>query len=291
MFNTTVNLSAAVGLPLWYQYQMCAVAPYGFVFYYGVKVFNLVVGTPCNGLVIWQIVAKKSDSCTSDVFILNLAVLDVYFCLMTPGELLNTLLLDDTRIWYLQRFSYGVKDAGVLFLVCVCVDRHMAVVHPVLFASIRNNKIRTGVSMAAWAAIIAYALTKCVLGSMSVNGVFTAVVLVALAVMVLCNVSVIWVLRRSVAGQEAMHPAKKKALKTVLVVLAIIVVNYLPPVLMPFAPYYTLMEFRCQIRISVYSIMDLSCSVEPLLYVTKMECMGGWGCRCCVARTPHRVEV
>ncbi|XP_077381442.1 P2Y purinoceptor 1 [Festucalex cinctus] len=286
-----MNSSGAVGPPLWYQYQMCAVAPYGFVFYYGVKVLNLLVGAPCNGLVIWQIGAKKSDACTSDVFILNLAILDAYFCLMMPTELLNSLLLDDVRIWYLQRFSYGVKDAGVLFLVCVCVDRHTAVVHPMLFASIRDNKIRTGISVAAWAVIAAYALAKCILGSMSVNGVFSGVVLFALAVMVLCNISVIWVLRRSVAGKEAMHPAKKKALKMVLIVLAIIVVNYLPPVLMPFAPYYSLMEFRCQIRICVYSIMDLSCSVEPLLYITKMECAGGRGCGCCVARTPHRVDV
>ncbi|XP_061685873.1 G-protein coupled receptor 4-like [Syngnathoides biaculeatus] len=291
MFNTTANFSDAFGLPLWYQYQMCASAPYGFVFYYGVKVFNLAVGAPCNGLVIWQIAAKKGDACTSDAFILNLAVLDAFFCLMVPAELLNTLLLDDGRIWYLQRFSYGVKDAGVLFLVCVCVDRHMAVVHPVLFARVRSNKFRMGVSAGVWAAIAAYALAKCVLGSMRVNGVFSGVVLFALAVMVLCNASVVWVLRRSVGGKEAMHPAKKKALKMVLVALAIIVVNYLPPVLMPFAPYYTRMEFRCQIRISVYSIMDLSCSVEPLLYVTKTECVGGWCCRRCVARTPPPVEV
>ncbi|XP_061130707.1 P2Y purinoceptor 1-like [Syngnathus typhle] len=286
-----MNSSGPFASPLWYQYQMCAVAPYGFVFYYGVKVFNLVVGTPCNGLVIWQIAAKKSDACTSDVFIISLAVLDAYFCLMVPTELLNSLLLDDARIWYLQRFSYGVKDLGVLFLVCVCVDRHMAVVHPVLFASNQNNKIRTGISVATWAVIMPYALAKCILGSRSVNGVFSCVVLFAFAVMVLCNISVIWVLRRSVAGKEVMHPAKKRALKMVLTVLAIIVVNYLPPVLMPFASYYSLMEFTCQIRISVYSIMDLSCSVEPLLYITKMECVGGRGCGCCVARTPHCINV
>ncbi|XP_051940477.1 G-protein coupled receptor 35-like isoform X1 [Hippocampus zosterae] len=284
-----MNLSGAFAPPLWYQYQMCAVAPYGFVFYYGIKVFNLVVGAPCNGLVIWQIAAKKSNPCTSDVFILNLAILDAYFCLMMPTELLNSLLLDDARIWYLQRFSYGVKDAGVLFLVCVCLDRYMAVVHPMLFASIRDHKIRTGICLVAWAVITAYALAKCILGSMSVNGVFSGVVLFALAIMVLCNISVIWVLRRSVAGKEVMHPAKKKALKMVLIALAIIVINYLPPVLMPFAPYYSMMQFQCQIRISVYSIMDLSCSVEPLLFVTKMECVGGRGCGCCVVSAPHRV--
>lgn len=128
MFNSTGSLStshhmnstSSAGLrrlPLWYQYPLCAGTPYGFVFYYGVKMFNLAVGAPCNVLVIWQIAAKKYDTSTSDVFIFSLAVLDAYFCLMTPVDMLNHLLLDDSRIWYFQRFAYGVKDLAVLFLV------------------------------------------------------------------------------------------------------------------------------------------------------------------------------
>lgn len=127
MFNTTLSLNTShmnstcpAGLrrlPPWYQYPLCAVAPYGFVFYYGVKVFNLAVGTACNFLVIWQIATKKSDTSTSDIFIFNLAILDAYFCLMTPIEIVNHLLLDDSQIWYFQRFAYGVKDLAVLFLV------------------------------------------------------------------------------------------------------------------------------------------------------------------------------
>lgn len=128
MSNTTLNLTADLhlnsttrgppsGPPPWYQFYICAVAPYGFIFYHGVKVFNLAVGTPCNILVLWQIASKKSDVSTSDIFILNLAILDAYFCLMSPIDLVNRLLLGDNRIWYFQRFAYGVKDAAPLFLV------------------------------------------------------------------------------------------------------------------------------------------------------------------------------
>lgn len=122
MFNTTLYVNSTTpsgprGPPPWYQFPVCAVAPYGFIFYFGVKVFNLAVGTPCNFLVIWNIVDKKSDASTSDVFIFNLAILDAYFCLMTPIEMVNRLLLDDSRIWYFQRFAYGIKDTAPLFLV------------------------------------------------------------------------------------------------------------------------------------------------------------------------------
>ncbi|XP_026215401.1 P2Y purinoceptor 1-like [Anabas testudineus] len=273
----------------WYEFPECAVAPYAFVFYYVVKVLNLAVGTPCNVLVMWQIATKKTDTSTSDIFIFNLALLDAYFCVMTPVEMVNRILLDDSRIWYFQRFAYGIKDVAPLFLMCICLDRYVAVVHPVLFTGIRDNKIRIGISIVVWGLIVAHGLTKSVLGVMSVNEVFSGVTLFAFIVMVFCNIAIIWVLRRSVAGKEVMHPVKKKAFRMVLIILAIIVASYLPVALMPFVSYYSFVVFQCQIAISVFSIMDLSCSIEPLLYITKMDHVSGSCCGRSFSKMPHDV--
>ncbi|XP_028316936.1 lysophosphatidic acid receptor 4 [Gouania willdenowi] len=269
----------------WYQLVECAVAPYGFVFYYGVKVLNLVLGTPSNISVIWQIASKKKDASTSDTFIFNLAMLDAFFCLMTPIDLVNNLLVHKYHIWYLIRFAYGMKDLAPLFLVCICLDRYMAVVHPVQFSGIRDNSIRLGTSGLVWIPILAFGLTKSILGHSSVaNIIFSSVILFAFAVMLFCNISIIWALRRSVRGKETMHPVKKKAFKMVLINLAIIVVNYLPPVaLLPFASYYSFVAFNCKIKPSVFAIMDLSCSIEPLLYISKMEHMDF--CQHCFSKT------
>lgn len=174
--------------------------------------------------------------------------------------------------------------------MCICLDRYTAVVHPVLFSGIRDNQSRTGISVVVWGLILAYAVSKCILGAKSLNSVFSGVILFTFAVMVFCNISVMWVLRRAVAGNGVRHPVKQKAFKMVLTILGIIVVNYLPPVaLMPFASYYTFVEFNCQIRISVFSLMDLSCSIEPLLYLTKMEFMGGRCCRCSFSKKTQDV--
>ncbi|KAJ8001659.1 hypothetical protein DPEC_G00171760 [Dallia pectoralis] len=281
--------------PPWYQYHMCSVAPYAFVFYFGVKVFNLAIGTPCNILVLKQLAVRKSDSSTSDIFIFNLAILDAYFCLMGPIDIFNRLVLNDQRVWYFQRFAYGLKDTAPLFLVCICLDRYIAVVHPVLFTGIRDNKIRIVVSVSTWGLIVAYGLTKSILGVMSVNEVFSGLILFSFALMIYCNLSIIWVLRRSVAGKEVMHPVKKKAFKMVLVILGIIIVNYLPPVaLVPFFSYYTFVQFQCQVTISVFSLMDLSCSIEPLLYITKMDrpaCLPGWCSRGVTSTKSFKVDV
>ncbi|KAF6720132.1 G-protein coupled receptor 4 [Oryzias melastigma] len=228
MFNSTNSTNLKAPLP-WFEHPECAVAPYGFVFYFGVKVFNFAMGAPCNILVIWQITTRKNDASTSDIFILNLALLDAYFSLMTPLDMVNRLVLHDNRIFYFIRFAYGMKDVGPLFLVCICVDRYMAVVHPVIFSTYRDSMARICVSVLAWGLILAHAFTKSILGPLSVSDIFSGVILFAFAVMVYCNISIIWVLRRSVAGKEVMHPVKKKAFKIVLINLGIIVVNYLPP--------------------------------------------------------------
>ncbi|KAL1005634.1 hypothetical protein UPYG_G00061640 [Umbra pygmaea] len=273
--------------PPWYLHPECSVAPYAFVFYFGVKVFNLAIGTPCNILVMWQIARRKSDSSTSDIFIFNLAVLDAYFCLMGPIDIINRLVLNDQGIWYFDRFAYGLKDTAPLFLVCICLDRYVAVVHPVLFKGVRNNKIRIGVSVLTWALILTYGLNKSFIGVK--YEVFSGLILFSFVLMIYCNLCIIWILRRSVIGKEVMHPVKKKAFKMVMVILGIIFFNYLPPVaLVPFYTYYTFVQFRCHVTTSVYSIMDLSSSIEPLLYITKMDrpsCLPDW---CCGKRSSNK---
>lgn len=278
--------------PLWYQYNECAVAPYAFIFYFTVKIFNLALGLPTNMLVMWRMATCKSEGSTSDVFIFNLAALDAFFCLMTPVELLNRLYLDHWGVWYLQRFAYGVKDMAPLFLTCICLDRYVAVVHPIVFTNIRDNRIRAGISTLVWALLLAYSLTKSILGVLSVTEVFSGLILSAFFIMVFCNVSILWVLRRSVAGKEVMNPVKKKAFKMVLILLAIIIVNYLPPVaLMPFAFTYTFVQLNCQISVSVFSIMDLSSTIEPILYISKMDGLNICSCLKGPAKKPVSVSV
>ncbi len=160
MSNTSaLSLNSSVSgwrRPLWYQYEVCAEAPHWFIFYFGVKVLNLVAGFPMNALVLWQILRKKSEGSTSDVFIFNLSILDAYFGLMTPVDMANRLYFNDASVWYSQRFAYGLKDVTPLFLTCICLDRYIAVVHPILFTGIRDTRIRIGVSVLVWGLILAY---------------------------------------------------------------------------------------------------------------------------------------
>uniref|UniRef100_A0AAV2LMW7 G-protein coupled receptors family 1 profile domain-containing protein n=1 Tax=Knipowitschia caucasica TaxID=637954 RepID=A0AAV2LMW7_KNICA len=184
-------LNASSSGLLWYLYPVCAASPYAFVFYYGAKVLNLVVGTPCNVLVVWHIVSRKSDSSTSDVFILNLAILDTYFCLMTPIDLVNRLVIGSGHIWYFLRFSYGVKDSAPLFLSCA-----------------RQPSACGGGVCGVWGLVLGYGVAKSLVQTIQVQyELFSAIILLAFCIMLFSNISILCVLRRSVAGKvTTKHP-------------------------------------------------------------------------------------
>ncbi|XP_023670238.2 hydroxycarboxylic acid receptor 2 [Paramormyrops kingsleyae] len=277
---------------LWYQFDVCKSEPYGFVFYFFVKVLNMVVGIPANVMVMWHVTKKRADPSTSDIFIFNMALLDAFFSLVTPIELVNRLLLGDDRIWYFQRLAYGIKDVTPLFLTCVCLDRYVAVVHPIVFSRVKDNRIRIALSSFVWTLILAYALSKSIVNDNTINEVFAGLILSAFSIMVFCNISIIWVLRRSVIGKEEMHPTKKRAFRMVMIALAIIVALYLPPVaLFPFSRFYSFVAFNCKISVVVFAIMDLSCSIEPLLYISKMTFLDIRGCTCCQSLSKNPIHV
>lgn len=168
---------------------------------------------------------------------------------------------------YVLRFFYGVKDTSPLFLSCICLDRYMAVLHPITFTVLKDQ--RTVLTAATWLVVLVYAAAKCVGDIPNFEKVFTVLILAAFAFMAFCNVSILWALARS-GNRDDMHPVKKRAFKMVLIIQAIIVFNYFPPVaLFPFRAYFTEDVFRCYIHYLAFGLMDFSSSIQPVLYLSK----------------------
>ncbi|PWA15524.1 hypothetical protein CCH79_00014698 [Gambusia affinis] len=103
--------------------------------------------------------------------------------------------------------------------------------------------------------------------------VFTGEILAAFTWMVVCNASILWVLKKSRGvGKDEMHPMKKKAFKMVLSILCIIVFNYLPLVaLFPFEDHYTPDVFRCYVQPVGYAFLNISSTIQPLVYLSRLE--------------------
>ncbi|XP_039636316.1 proteinase-activated receptor 3 [Perca fluviatilis] len=251
-------------------YECCQDMPAVIIWYLGLQFINMFLGIPANLMVLWLIHKNKGDSSTSDIFILHLAILDTLFCLIPPLELANIVFLTTTSTWYVLRFFYGIKDYSPLFLSCICLDRYMAVVHPITFTELKDRHHRAVLAIIVWLIILAYATAKCVGNIKNFDKAFTVMILAAFAFMVFCNIAILWVLRQSGPGRDEMHPVKKRAFKMVLIILAIIVFNYFPPVaLFPFKSYFSPDVFLCYIHYIAFGLMDFSSSIQPMLYLSK----------------------
>lgn len=266
-------------------YQGCRDMPAVLIWYLGLQFTNMLLGIPANLMVLWLIHKSKGDSSTSDIFILHLAVLDVLFCLIPPLELANIVFLTTSSTWYILRFFYGIKDSSPLFLSCICLDRYVAVVHPITFTKLKDRQHRAILACVVWLITLAYAAAKCVGNILNFEKVFTAMILAAFAFMVFCNIAILWALRQSGPGRDEMHPLKKRAFKMVLIILAIIVFNYFPSVaLFPFQEYFSPNVFRCYVHYIAFGLMDFSSSIQPMLYLSKEKPCSH---NCCLGSQTH----
>ncbi|XP_072530675.1 G-protein coupled receptor 183-like [Salminus brasiliensis] len=238
------------------------------------QTFNIVIGFPANILVLAILIRNRNEPTTSDIFLGCLAFMDAYFGLMVPIIFLNLFYWQSKEGWMALKFSYGVKDtSGPLFLSCICLDRFVAVLFPIAFGQLKASKYRIGLSMFVLCLTFAYASAKTVGGLPNFEKVFTGEILATFAWMVVCNLSILWALKRSRgAGKDEMHPMKKKAFKMVLSLLAIIVCNYLPPVaLFPFQDHYSPLAFTCYVQPVGYAFLNISSSIQPLVYLSRLE--------------------
>lgn len=260
-----------------------------------VQCINVVVGIPANLFVIATLIKNRKDPSTSDIFLGCLAFMDIYFGVMTPFSFINLYYWHSKNVWSALKFSYGVKDtSGPLFLSCICLDRFVAVLFPVSFGQLKHMKYRLSLSVLVICLTFAYSAAKMVGGLPNFEKVFTGEILATFVWMVICNASILWALKRSPGvGKDEMHPLKKKAFKTVLYILLIIIFDYLPPVaLFPFEEYYSADVFRCYIQPVGFAFLNISSTIQPLVYLVRLEKVpfvsGTWITKCCSLDSAER---
>ncbi|KAM4534519.1 G-protein coupled receptor 183-like [Fundulus diaphanus] len=267
--NTTVYVNTTFSV-----FDGCEMYIEAILFDLTLQSINVIVGIPANLLVIAILIQNRKDPSTSDLFLGCLAFMDAYFGTMTPLSFLNLYLWHSKEVWSAIKFSFGVKDtSGPLFLSCICLDRFVAVLFPIRFGQLKHIKYRLSLTLLVICLTFAYSTAKMVGGLPNFEKIFTVEVLAAFAWMVVCNASILWVLKKSRgAGKDDIHPMKKKAFKMVLSILCIIVFNYLPLVaLFPFEDHYTPDVFRCYVQPVGFAFLNISSTIQPLVYLSRQE--------------------
>ncbi|XP_041093731.1 chemokine XC receptor 1-like [Polyodon spathula] len=267
----------------------CKDNPAGFVFWMAMEILTDFLGLPANVRVLWILLRRQTALSSSDVFILNLAVMDALFCLNSPISFSNYFFLKNTIVYTVTEIVCHFNlIGGPLFLCCICVERYMAVVHPITYLGFKSLTYRVLCSAVAWAITVAFsiylAISTIESSAYVVSGYSSAVFIV----MIFCSISILRVLRRSAPGRDEVHPMKKKAFQMVFTILMIVLVSYFPAVaLVPFESCFNNITFHCYIMPVCYSFFTPSSFIQPLLYLShvgvlscgQFPCNGG----CCTA--------
>ncbi|KAI4876720.1 hypothetical protein NFI96_000424 [Prochilodus magdalenae] len=122
-------------------------------------VLNFLLGLPLNVYIIVLLFPRCGVMEASDVFSWNQAVSEIFYVLSGPFHILCSLSFSLCIVEALGFFLGTSLFSRCLFQSCVCLERYLAVVHPVTFLRYKPLRYRVGCSISVWMCSLAIAVT------------------------------------------------------------------------------------------------------------------------------------
>ncbi|XP_067231465.1 chemokine XC receptor 1-like [Chanodichthys erythropterus] len=196
-------------------------------------IINFLVGVPTHSYVIWLILTGTGSGVASEFFNLNLSICEI-------GNSLNCLLsvLSNwfSSVFTLLFFLMGLSVTGrPLFQCLMCVERYMAVVHPVTFLKYKPLRYRVICCTVVWIITFGSCLWS-MLFFVSIDAqtwLISMQFLLFLSIQLFCLVAVLRALKQSGPGErgrerEVENHMKRRAFYLILITTANIVIIYVP---------------------------------------------------------------
>ncbi|XP_051537035.1 C-C chemokine receptor type 5-like [Myxocyprinus asiaticus] len=240
---------------------------------------NFLFGLPIHSYVIWLIVTGSGIA--SEFFNLNLSVSEI-------GNCLNCLFFV-LSVWFsslmkLTQFSFGLVLSGrPLFQCLICVERYLAVVHPVTFLKFKPLRFKMICSTVAWIICLCFCLV-CMLTIDSENIVhlwFLSIqFLLVLSIQLFCLSAVLRALKQSGPGERVEEREKKSHIKRrafylILITTVNMVIIYVPNAILGFFTVVT-KQYIHAVWYTGWICYALAGYVHPVLYlhrVGKLSCL------------------
>ncbi|XP_067394949.1 uracil nucleotide/cysteinyl leukotriene receptor [Emydura macquarii macquarii] len=202
-----------------------------------------------NTLALWLFVRDQKSGTPANIFLMHLAVADLFFVLVLPTRLVyhfsgNHWPFGEIPCRLIGFLFYLNMYASIYFLMCISVDRFLAIVHPVKSIKLRRSLYAHLACAFLWV-IVAVAMAPLLVSVQTAEMNNTTVclqlyrekasrhALVSLAVAftfplvttVTCYLLIIHSLR---SGNRVEKHLKEKAIKMIIVVLMIFLVCFVP---------------------------------------------------------------
>ncbi|XP_056301837.1 uracil nucleotide/cysteinyl leukotriene receptor-like [Danio aesculapii] len=200
---------------------------------------NVLFGFPTHSYVLWLIITGTKSGVASEFFNLNLSVCEIGVCLNCLLFILSSCFALShlgTSIWFLLGL---IVTGRPLFQCLMCVERYLAVVHPVTFLKYKPLRYRVICCGVVWIIIIGSCL--CGMFCFMLNYVFVYTwffspqFLILLSIQLFCLVAVLRTLKQSGPGERAREKEenhmKRRAFYLILITTLTMCVIYIPMII------------------------------------------------------------
>ncbi|XP_056301824.1 mu-type opioid receptor-like [Danio aesculapii] len=240
--------------------------------------FNLLFGLPTHSYVLWLVIIRSGSGASSEFFIFNLSVCEIINSLNSFIYILSVFLASLSKF---ETFLIGFTITGrPLFQCLICVERYLAVVHPVTFLKYKPLRYRVICCAVAW--ILTFGSCLCSLFTIFPQTTvhvwyLTVQHKLVLCVQLFCLVAVLRALKQSGPGErkkEENH-MKRRAFHLILITTVTSVILYAP---FSITALFTILSGKTVkvFWVTSLTLYVLASFVQPVLYVQrtgKLSCL------------------
>ncbi|XP_040886610.1 P2Y purinoceptor 1-like [Toxotes jaculatrix] len=274
--------------------------------------FILISGLVANATLLWLFLRERKSFSASKVLGLNLVVMDLIYLFTLPVDLIYDIEKaqfgkgnDSAPIQPSFQSTQATMDKArdifsmfnligcPLLLACMCIERYLAVMRPVLYMRVRNWEYRMAVSAVVWAITLSFCLLTFFVADITIIMMAVSVIISCLFFLMLASLGgVVWSLwqqspAHSTHGNQRRpeSPQKRQAVDNVLAVVVPAVISYLPVLVMfPLVLYIYYVEnslerFLCNVLKLSVLFPSFGVLIGPLFYLSKARKM------CCLSGT------
>ncbi|XP_056114208.1 G-protein coupled receptor 35-like [Rhinichthys klamathensis goyatoka] len=240
---------------------------------------NLLFGLPTHSYVIWLIITGSGVA--SEFFNLNLSVCEL-------GSSLNCLFCILDWFSHLKTLTYLLLGLGItgrpVFQCLMCVERYLAVVHPVTFLKYKPLRYRVICCTVAWIITLGSCFYSFFIeisqNSHMLPWFFLLQFLLFFSVQLFCLVAVLRALKQSGPGErgrerEEENHMKRRAFDLILITTVSMIIIYMPFIISGFC-FILMQHFIKELFSFGFIFYILAGFVQPVLYLRrtgKLSCL------------------
>lgn len=251
----------------------CAVDSYVKAYLTGESIY-LAVGCPLH--IYFVCLILKQSTLFVNFYAFNLAFCEILFAVTVVIGNSIYLLTDDHCLLYVVLPIYAfIFTARPLLQCLICVERYLAVVHPIVYLRYKVPKHKMLCTALVGAVVVVFAAEQARQTPRFLEFEFAILFVILLIIDVFCSLSVLCALKRPSPGESErannrMNKMKRSAFKTITVILIITVADHAIVTVMGLAGDFSQDDWICILDIINTFVFTLCGLVQPLLYLQKM---------------------